>query len=77
MKWEKNAPNKVGWWIRLNAIHKPECYWIYEDYRNPDKALCVDWGWAGETNTMRIKDNLHKIEHFWWTPLADLPQRKI
>ena len=75
--WNKKAPDSVGYWIRMNAIHRPEIHYIFEDYRNPDKALCVTWGWSGEEATMRIKDNLHKIEHFlWWGPFT-IPPREL
>lgn len=79
MEWKKKAPNKVGYWLRMNAIHKPVIHYIFEDYRNSDKALCVVWGWVGEENAMRIKDNLHKIEHFYWCtkPLTGIPKREV
>ncbi len=78
MDWQKKAPNKVGYWIRLNAIHKPEIVRVFEDYRNEDKALCVTWGWHRDEGTIRIKDNLNKIDSFWWSkqPLSKLPDRK-
>lgn len=76
-EWNKKAPDCVGYWLRMNAIHKPEIHYIYEDYRNPDKALCVTWGWSGEQSTMRIKDNLHKIEHFFWYGPFTIPPKEL
>lgn len=77
IKWEKKAPDQVGWWIRLNVIHKPEMVYVFEDWRNLDKALCVDWGWSGERDKMRIQDNLHKIEHFYWLGPIEIPPRLL
>ena len=74
-RWSKKAPDSIGWWVRLNVIHKPEIVHVFEDYRNPDKALCVMWGWGGGKDIMRIRDNLHKIEHFYWIKLPELPSR--
>ena len=78
MTWQKKAPTKVGYWIRLNVVHRPEIVHVFEDYRNPDKALCVMWGWGGEKGMCRIEDILHKIEHFWWSsePLEEFPERE-
>jgi len=75
MEWKKQAPDKVGYWIRLNVVHRPEVHYVSEDFKNPDKALCVQWGWHDERASIRIKDNLHKIEHFYWTQLFNIPER--
>jgi hypothetical protein len=76
-EWIKKAPDCVGYWLRMNAIHKPEIHHIFEDFRNPDKALCVMWGWSGEGEPMRIKDNLHKIEHFLWYGPLIIPSKEV
>ncbi len=75
--WQKKAPDKVGYWIRMNVIHRPEIHYVFEDWKNPDKALRVNWGWTGEEAEMRIKDNLHKIEHFHWLGPIVIPPREF
>lgn len=78
MGWEKKAPNKKGYWIRLNAIHRPEIVFVNNHRSTEDEEiLSLFWGWGGEKSEANIDDILHKIEHFYWwqEPLAEFPPR--
>lgn len=72
MEWNKKAPDKKGWWIRLNAVHRPDMHFVNIDHEGD---FVTSWGWGGETGIIKIKNNLHKIEHFYWTYLGELPNK--
>lgn len=72
MEWKKEAPNKIGYWVRLNAIHRPVVHHVIEDI---DGDLAINWGWSGETTIVKIKDIPSKIEYFYWCLLPNLPER--
>jgi len=71
-KWAKKAPNKPGYWIRLNAAHKPEFHIATEVLIDGVKMLYLTWG--GFVNQKAVLD---RVEHFYWwqEPLAKLPKR--
>lgn len=71
-KWAKKAPNKPGYWIRLNAAQHPEFHQVAEVVIDGVKMLYLSWGGFVDQKVV-----LSKIEHFYWwqEPLAELPLR--
>lgn len=74
MKWEKKVPDHAGYWLRINAIGKPQIHYIFEI----DEILVIEWGWGGEKENMRIngKIAISKLKYFYWLPLEDIPKLK-
>ena len=71
LNWRKKAPDKKGWWLRMNAIHKPEVHYVNSN----NGYLETSWGGRGAT-LRRIKDISHKLEHFYWAGPFNIPERE-
>lgn len=74
MKWEKQVPNKAGWWLRVNAGHRVQLHRVFGDFR----SLEIIWGWSGKQGPCKIKDIEEKLKYFFWCgPLPEPPAEAL
>ena len=72
-EWKRKSPNKVGYWLRLNAGGQVELKYVYR----MDGELKVQWGWSGDSKFISIKNNKRKLGGFmWFGPLPSPPKVK-
>lgn len=78
MGWKKQVPDKEGYWIRLNAVHRPQLHKVSKGIKN--RGLVIGWGWGGEEGLMPVKDIADKLSYFYWHYcefLNDIPERDM
>lgn len=71
--WEKQIPNKEGYWLRVNAGHQVSLHKVWKYELNPYKnKLVILWGWSGEKGILLVDSEEGKIklsDWLWYGPI--------
>ncbi len=74
MVWKKQFPDKVGYWLRVNAGHRVSLEKVFE----LDGKLAIHWGWSNQPVRCLIDDIKEKLECFWWYgPMPEPPEEAL
>lgn len=75
MEWQKQIPNKPGYWMRVNAGHRIQLHHIFDD---TGRGLELYWGWGGDSRLIRISEIKDKLKYFYWYgPLPEPPKEAL
>ena len=72
IKWEKQIPDKAGYWLRVNAGHRIEVKQVFDE----GYGLEIIWGWGGSQKVCKVKDVEERLRSFFWFgPILEPPKK--